>query len=1085
MGKPKRTHDDPCQPDLFTQQNPAVLSHTLAGKDWPDTERFPVNHASTNVRKTVWADLVSSPRPLIVAGYSSIGEIIDFVATWDRGQDTSQARVVLGTQPFPSTRRHFLDPTAEFTEHARDHWLDQGISLRLSSKVIGTMQALDEGRLDVRVVAGEWALHSKIYVGEDAATLGSSNFTGAGLGKQVEANARFDRHREPARYRETSLMAENTWEVGVDWNEEFRALLNDLLLFVPWQAALARACADLLEGEWASRYLPNVVERQRLWPSQVTGIAQALWVIDNVGSVLVADATGSGKTRMGAHLTHAVRDRLYQTGRVRRDLAVLVAPPNVRLTWEKEAIACGLSLKVVSHGKLSRAEESLEADSVEGAQILALDESHNFLNRTSNRTQKVVENSADHVLLFTATPISKGAKDLLAVVQLLGADNFEDATIDNLRELEKRPNAELSKTLADNLREEIQRFTVRRTKATLNTMVDREPDAYADPITGRVNRYPDHESKTYPTMETEGDREVATRIRELAKRLRGLALLGRRIQRPVGSTRGSDDVILDRRLGAAVGLAAHHVSDSMRSSRAALLEHVAGTTAACEFEGIGQGFKSKSTGNMLQTVSELASDGPPEIDLNCERLDWLSSTAAWAEACEREVETYEQIQSLARQLSNAREIGKAKLLAEVQARHPRVIAFDHHPITLAVLMPLVREAGASGVLMATGSTNTTKSKVERALSREATGNALALCSDALNEGLNLQGASAIVHLDLQTTMRAVEQRVGRIERMDSLHESIQSWWPEDGPEFATRAAESLAARAEATRSLLGSNLVLPDYLTTQATQGNEIVRATDVISEFEKGQKGDWDGILDALEPVRNLVFGDDALLTHAEYEEHSQTRRSVVSRVSPLTAESAWVFLAFAGTQHGAPRWLLLEAENDRTYTRLDEVVGRLRELVADNPPTRTFDDACQRQLDAFLAQAVGVEDQLLPLRLAKSVRQMREITAHWRRTALNTGNLDLAARWERLSELANPSRLSDRADLYLVGQAWFDLVRPTLARAQREGGTKLVRLADIAPMLRETPLPVETVESAMRGIGPVPDFDTRIAACIIGVPG
>ncbi len=164
--------------------------HTRWPGRTPDTECFPVNHASTNVRKTVWADLVSSPRPLIVAGYSSIGEIIDFVATWDRGQDTSQARVVLGTQPFPSTRRHFLDPTAEFTEHARDHWLDQGISLRLSSKVIGTMQALDEGRLDVRVVAGEWALHSKIYVGEDAATLGSSNFTGAGLGKQVEANAR-------------------------------------------------------------------------------------------------------------------------------------------------------------------------------------------------------------------------------------------------------------------------------------------------------------------------------------------------------------------------------------------------------------------------------------------------------------------------------------------------------------------------------------------------------------------------------------------------------------------------------------------------------------------------------------------------------------------------------------------------------------------------------------------------------------------------------------------------------------------------------------------------------------------------------
>ena len=39
------------------------------------------------------------------------------------------------------------------------------------------------------------------------------------------------------------------------------------------------------------------------------------------------------------------------------------------------------------------------------------------------------ENAADHVLLFTATPINRGAEDLLALIDLLGADNFEDATL--------------------------------------------------------------------------------------------------------------------------------------------------------------------------------------------------------------------------------------------------------------------------------------------------------------------------------------------------------------------------------------------------------------------------------------------------------------------------------------------------------------------------------------------------------------------------------------------------------------------------------------------------------------------------------
>ena len=60
------------------------------------------------------------------------------------------------------------------------------------------------------------------------------------------------------------------------------------------------------------------------------------------------------------------------------------------------------------------------------AQVLALDEAHNFLSIDSSRTRHVRESVADHVLLFTATPISRGAQDLLSLVGLLGADNFED-----------------------------------------------------------------------------------------------------------------------------------------------------------------------------------------------------------------------------------------------------------------------------------------------------------------------------------------------------------------------------------------------------------------------------------------------------------------------------------------------------------------------------------------------------------------------------------------------------------------------------------------------------------------------------------
>src|SRR5450756_2919631 len=94
---------------------------------------------------------------------------------------------------------------------------------------------------------------------------------------------------------------------------------------------------------------------------------------------------------------------------------------------------------------------------------------------------------------------------------------------------------------------------------------------------------------------------------------------------------------------------------------------------------------------------------------------------------------------------------------------------------------------------------------------------IGLCSDAMNEGINLQGASAVVQLDMPTTLRVAEQRVGRIDRMDSVYDRIEVWWPNDGPAFATHANELLVARNAESSALLGSNLPIPDFVAVSYT----------------------------------------------------------------------------------------------------------------------------------------------------------------------------------------------------------------------------------------------------------------------------
>jgi hypothetical protein len=106
-----------------------------------------------------------------------------------------------------------------------------------------------------------------------------------------------------------------------------------------------------------------------------------------------------------------------------------------------------------------------------------------------------------------------------------------------------------------------------------------------------------------------------------------------------------------------------------------------------------------------------------------------------------------------------------------------------------------------------------------------------------------------VHLDLPTTLRVAEQRVGRVDRMNSPHDTIESWWPEDGPAFATRAYEKLVRRARESEELLGANLRLPEF--ERGLDDRSVVTTASQVNELEGPGTDAWDGIQDALEPVR------------------------------------------------------------------------------------------------------------------------------------------------------------------------------------------------------------------------------------------
>ena len=868
--------------DLFSDEQ-SPLSAT-EGLNWPDGRRFPLNLDAGKVKDVVLPDLKHAQSALLVSGYASLDRLIDFVATCP---DESRPRVMIGHEPHPSRRETYELTGRSLPREVEDYWLERGVSLHLSAKLLHFIERLKDGSIQARYLPGGTPLHAKIYLGDDGATIGSSNFTESGLRLQMEANARFSATQERVRYTELKQIAENLWTMGHDYRDALIALLEQLLRVVSWQEALARACAELLEGEWAERYLrlDYLADAASLWPSQRQGIAQALYVLSHQGSVLVADATGSGKTRMGVHLIGAILDQILRKGRLRQGKAIMVCPPMVESTWEMESHLAAVPLDTYSHGKLSHSRSrrhELTIEALRRAQIMCVDEGHNFLNFKAQRTQHLLRNMADHVLLFTATPINKSVVDLLRIADMLGADNLEPSTLKAFKKMlgVRSINRSLTEQEIETLRKEIQRFTVRRTKKVLNGLIEREPEHYVDKD-GRQCRFPRHKPIVYTLDEPDNDRKLAQQIRDLADRLVGATHFVKTIEMPeILRQQGvSEESFLKGRLISAKKLARYVVTSSLRSSRAALVEHLIGTHQAIERLSIKRFKKSNATGDVMGQLGRIAGSAP-QSKLSIALPDWLTDPVAHKAACERDASNYAAILDLVMRLSDQRERRKAAHLVGLLKNHQLVLAFDGRPITLAVVRQLIEEmADKVSVIVATGDADSERASAMETFRLGSTKKrTIGLCSDSLSEGVNLQQASVLVHLDMPTVVRIAEQRVGRVDRMDSPHEVIEAWWPEDAPEFALSTDERFIERYETVESLLGSNMPLPD-----AMQRHGVPVSTEkVIEDFERqAEIGAWDGIQDAFEPVRQLVQGRTGLVPHDVYEQYRHISARVLSRVA------------------------------------------------------------------------------------------------------------------------------------------------------------------------------------------------------------
>ena len=149
-----------------------------------------------------------------------------------------------------------------------------------------------------------------------------------------------------------------------------------------------------------------------------------------------------------------------------------------------------------------------------------------------------------------------------------------------------------------------------------------------------------------------------------------------------------------------------------------------------------------------------------------------SSPAAAAAAVARFVERYPKVPGWAALLARyqaasagAKETALLKLLAQNPAE--KKIVFVHHRDSMAHLAGLLRRQGMAPLLFDGSMSGPEKDAAVAAFQRQGK---LLLCSKSGGEGRNLQFCNTLVNFDIPWNPMAIEQRIGRIDRIGQTRE---------------------------------------------------------------------------------------------------------------------------------------------------------------------------------------------------------------------------------------------------------------------------------------------------------------------------
>jgi superfamily II DNA or RNA helicase len=298
----------------------------------------------------------------------------------------------------------------------------------------------------------------------------------------------------------------------------------------------------------------------------------------------------------------------------------------------------------------------------------------------------------------------------------------------------------------------------------------------------------------------------------------------------------------------------------------------------------------------------------------------LESIRAHADAVRR------LLRSVGRNYS--RDTIRADVLREIRGAHPGIpiVAFSQYAATIRGLFQEFRNERGVGALTASGA-RVAGGVISRRdalarfapvangvkLPREIDRIDFLLTTDLLSEGVNLQDAGVVVHLDLPWTAARLEQRLGRVRRLGSTHQRVYAYGirPSTAAEALIHLERTIKRKMHATEVSIGGSQ------RSLSSDRPEVLRSPIAAAERIRTILRDW------------VIAGSVRLADNATF--------------AAAVAASRSGFLSLVGEE---PNLVLIGSIADRVTEDPHEILGVLLLATKSEVPASScaVNDALQR---------------------------------------------------------------------------------------------------------------------------------------------